>query len=83
MKTYHEMIQWVVDHNDKLRYHEWPALMAISEIYGIPYESVAADVQTIKIHRERAQKEQRQAQSRASNEQRRLANLARKQGVEE
>lgn len=83
MKTYHEMIQWVVDNNDKLRYHEWPALMAISEAYGIPYESVSADVQTVKIHRERAQKEQRKAESRASNEQRRLANLARKQGVEQ
>jgi hypothetical protein len=83
MKTYQEMVQWVVDNNTKLRYHEWPALMAISEAYSIPYESVVADVQTIKIHRERVQKEQRTAQSRASNEQRRLANLARKQGVEE
>jgi hypothetical protein len=83
MKTYQEMVQWVVDNNTKLRYHEWPAIMAISEAYSTPYESVAADVQTIKIHRERTQKEQRQAQSRASNEQRRLANLARKQGVEE
>ncbi len=79
MKTYPEMIQWVVDNNDKLRYHEWPALMSISEVYNVPYESVSADVQTIKIHRERAQKEQRRAQSRASNEQRRLANLAKVQ----
>lgn len=82
MKTYEQMIQWVVDNNDKLRYHEWPALMSISEIYNVPYESVAAAVQTVKIHRERAQKDLRRAQSRASNEQRRLANLARKQGVE-
>ncbi len=83
MKTYHEMIRWVVDNNTKLRYHEWPALMSISEIYNVPYESVSADVQTLKIHRERAQKEQRKAESRASNEQRRLANLARKQSLEQ
>lgn len=82
MKTYHEMIYWVVARNDQLRYHEWPALMAISEAYGVPYESVAADVQTVKIHREREQKDLRRALSRASNEARRLANLARKQGVE-
>jgi methylglyoxal synthase len=79
MKTYQEMVQWVVDNNDKLRYHEWPALMSISEVYNVPYETAAADVQTIKIHRERAQKDLRRAQSRASNEQRRLANLAKVQ----
>lgn len=83
MKSYHEMVQWVVDNNTQLRYHEWPALMSISEAYNVPYESVSADVQTLKIHRERAQKEQRKAESRASNEQRRLANFARKQGVKE
>jgi len=82
MKTYHEMIKWVVDNNDKLRYHEWPALMSISEAYDIPFEIARTDVQVEKDFRENAAKEQRKAESRASNEQRRLANLARKQGVE-
>jgi hypothetical protein len=76
MKTYQEMVQWVVDNNDKLRYYEWPALMSISEVYNVPYGIVQADVQFEKDLREKDAKEQRRAQSRASNEQRRLANLA-------
>ena len=79
MKTYHEMIQWVVNSNDKLRYHEWPALMTIAEIYDIPYGIVQSDVQFEKDFREKAAKEQRKAMSRSSNEQRRLANLAKVQ----
>jgi hypothetical protein len=79
MKTYHEMIQWVVDNNDKLRYHEWPALMTISEVYDIPYGIVQSDVQFEKDFREKAAREQRKAMSRSSNEQRRLANLAKVQ----
>jgi hypothetical protein len=82
MKSYEEMTYWVVALNDKLRYYEWPALLAISEMYDIPYEIVQSDVQIIKDQRDKAMKEQRKAESRASNEQRRLANLARKQGVE-
>ena len=80
MRTYSEMINWLVDRVDDaaLRYNEWPAQMAIAEAYQIPYATVAADVQTVKIHRERAQKDLRRAQSRASNEARRLANLAKK-----
>lgn len=79
MKSYHDMIQWVVNNNDKLRYYEWPALMAISETYNIPYEIVQADMQFEKDFREKAAKEQRRAESRAGNEQRRLANLAKVQ----
>ena len=81
MKNYHEMIQWVVDQVEqgRLRYHEWSAIMTISEIFGIPYETVASDTNFEKEFREQAKKEQRKAQNRASNEQRRLANLARKQ----
>jgi hypothetical protein len=81
MKSYEEMTYWVVALSDKLRYNEWPALLAISEMYDIPYDIVQSDVQVIKDQREKALKEQRKAESRASNEQRRLANLARKQGA--
>lgn len=83
MKTYHEMIQWVVDRVDDatIRYHEWPAVLTIAEMYNIPQETVFNDVKFEKEFRERAQKEQRKAQSRASNEQRRLDNIARRQGV--
>ena len=81
MKTYHEMIQWVVDRVDDatIRYYEWPAVLTIAEVYNIPQETVFNDVKFEKEFRERAQKEQRRAQSRASNEQRRLANLAKVQ----
>lgn len=84
MKSYHEMIQFIVDQVDlgKLRYYEWPAVIAIAEAYGIPDETVFNDVQFEKELREQAKKEQRKAESRSSNEQRRLANLA-QQGVEE
>ncbi len=82
MKTYEEMIQWVVDNSTtgsmKLRYNEWPAIMAMSEIYSVPYETIANDVKVKKDLREKAEKERRKAESRASNEQRRLANLANK-----
>lgn len=78
MKSYHEMIQFIVDQVDrgKLRYYEWPAVIAIAEAYGIPDETVFNDVKFEKELREKSKKEQRKAESRASNEQRRLANLA-------
>ncbi len=81
MKTYEEMIQWLVDNNSLLRYSEWPAVMAISEIYDVPQQTVFNDMQFEKDLREKTLKEQRKAEHRASNEQRRLANLAAK-GVE-
>ena len=72
------MVQFIVDQVDlgKLRYYEWPAVIAIAEAYGIPQETVFGDVKFEKEFREQAKKEQRKAESRASNEQRRLANLA-------
>lgn len=87
MKCYHEMIQWVVDQVDhgKLRYYEWLAVLAIAEAYCIPQETVFGDIKFEKDFREQAKKEQRKAQSRASNDERRLANLAKKQieGIEQ
>lgn len=76
IKNYLEMVRWVVDNNSRLRYYEWPALLTISEAYGVSYENVQRDVQFEAALREKAAKEQRKAASRASNEQRRLANLA-------
>lgn len=84
MKSYHEMIQFIVDQVDNgiLRYYEWPAVIAIAEAYIIPQETVTNDIKFEKEFREKARKEARKAASRASNEQRRLANIAR-QGVEQ
>lgn len=78
MKSYHEMIQFIVDQvdNGKLRYYEWPAVIAIAEAYSIPQETVFNDIKFEKEFREQAKKERRRAESRVSNEQRRLANLA-------
>jgi len=78
MKTYHEMVQFIVDQVDlgKLRYYEWPAVIAIAEVYGIPQDTVFGDIKFEKELREQAKKAQRKAHNRASNEQRRLANLA-------
>jgi hypothetical protein len=78
MKTYEEMIQWMVDNNSLLRYSEWPAVMAISEIYDVPQQTVFNDMQFEKDLREKTLKEQRKTEHRASNEQRRLANIAAK-----
>ena len=79
MKIYEEMIQWLVDNaEDRLRYHEWPAVLAVAQMYGIPQQTVFNDVQFEKDLRKQALKERRKAEYRASNEQRRLANLAAK-----
>jgi hypothetical protein len=83
MKSYHEMIQFIVNQvdNGTLRYYEWPAVIAIAEAYSIPQETVFTDIKSEKEFREKARKEARKVASRASNEQRRLANIAR-QGIE-
>jgi hypothetical protein len=81
MKTYEEMIQWMIDNNSLLRYHEWPAVMAISKIYDVPQQTVFDHMQSENDLREQALKKQRKAEHRVRNEQRRLANLATK-GVE-
>jgi hypothetical protein len=88
MKSYHEMIQFIVDQvdNGKLRYYEWPAVIAIAEAYEIPQETVSTDILFEKEWRGKAKKERRKAESRASNEERRLANLAKLKhvsGIEE
>lgn len=75
MKSYHEMIQFIVDQVE-LRYYEWPAVMAVAEAYGIPQKTVFGDIQLEKESREQARKQARKAASRAGNEQRRLANIA-------
>ena len=79
MKSYHEMIQFIVDQVDKgtLRYYEWPAVIALAEAYGIDADIVRNDINFEKEFRERARKEARKEEHRRSNEQRRLANLAR------
>lgn len=75
------MIQFIVDQVDNgiLRYYEWPVVIALAEAYGISQETVTNDIKVEKEFREQAKKERRKAESRASNEQRRLANLARRQ----
>lgn len=81
MKTYHEMIQFVVDKVDDgtLRYNEWQPVLTLSEAYGIPQDVVFSDVKFEKEFREAARKEKRKVDSRAANEERRLANLAKKE----
>lgn len=83
MKSYHEMIQFIVDQVDygKMRYYEWPAVIAIAEAYGIPQDTVFNDVSFEKEFREQAKKKNRKAEQQASNEARRLANLAKKATV--
>ena len=81
MKTYHEMIQFVVDQADKriFQYHEWVAALTIAEAYDIPQETVFGDIKFEIAFRDKAHKEARRAAMQASNEERRLANLAAKE----
>jgi hypothetical protein len=83
MKSYHEMIQFIVDQvdNGKLRYYEWPAAIAIAEAYGIPQETVFDDIKFEKEFREQEKKNRRKAENRASNEQRRLTNVSKRAEV--
>lgn len=85
MKSYEEMIQWHVDQveSGNLRYHEWPSYLAISAVFGKDIDFVVADIYLEKEHREGIRKQQRKELHRAENEKRRLANLSRKQGVEQ
>ena len=80
MKTYHEMIQFIADQaEDRMRYNEWPAVLTVSEVYGIPQAVVFDDVKFEKEFRDKARKEKHKADARTANEQRRLANLAKKE----
>lgn len=82
MKIYEEMVQFIVDQStNRLRYNEWPAVIAIAEAYGIPEVTVFADIKFEKDLREKARKEAKRETDCASNEQRRLANLAKKANV--
>ena len=80
MKSYQEMIQFAVDQidNGTLRHTQWTAVLLIAEAYEISYAIVGADIKAEKEIREKVLKEARKAENQRSNEQRRLANLARK-----
>lgn len=83
MKSYDEMIQFIVDQVDRgrLRYYEWPAVIAIAEVYGKTVGEVTLEIQVEKEFREQAKKKNRKAEHQASNEARRLANLAKKESA--
>jgi aminoglycoside phosphotransferase len=80
MKTYEEMIQFAVDERDnRLRYHVWVGYILLAEVYGKTQDEVGFDIGVELAKREQLRKEQRKAEQRASNEARRLANLAKKE----
>jgi hypothetical protein len=81
MKTYEEMILWVADNDSRLRYHEWPALMAIAEMFNKPYDEVHTSLNDIKERRKVLAKEAARAKHRAEHEARRHANLAKANAV--
>lgn len=80
MKSYEEMIQFTVDQvdNGSLRYNEWVAYILLGEAYNKTPEMVCLDIRDVIEHRALAKREQHRAANRASNEERRLANLAKK-----
>ena len=80
MKTYEEMIQIIAEQaGDRLRYNEWPAVIAIAEAYEVPETTVFADVAIAKACRELDIAAAKRARARAANEERRLANLKAKE----
>lgn len=80
MKTYEEMIQFAADERDnRLRYHVWVGYILLAEMYGKTQDEVGFDIGVELAKREQLRKEQRKAEQRASNEARRLANLAKKE----
>lgn len=80
MKTYEEMIQFTCDQVTKgmqrLRYFEWPAYIVLAEMFDKTEDEVYRDIKTELARREEQAKVDRKAKHRASNEERRLANLA-------
>ena len=78
MKTYQEMIQFVVDQvdNGKIRYHEWVVIPVISEMFGVDAQLVYYDIDTEKEYRKLKESARRRQESQNANEARRLANLA-------
>ena len=79
MKSYEQMIQFTVDQmSDRLRYNAWCAYILIAEAYGKTQEDVAKDINAEVSWREHQRRIQKKAEQRASNEERRLANPAKK-----
>ena len=79
MKTYEEMIQFTVDQmQDKLRYNGWCAYILLAAAYNTSQEEVAEDINAEVAWRECQRRAKQKEESRASNEARRLANLAKK-----
>jgi len=79
MKTYAQMIEFIVyAPYDRFRYNEWPAVLAIAEAYGIPQETVFADVKAVKEIRDTAKKAAQKEARRTEHEARRRANLTKK-----
>ena len=78
-KNYHEMIQFVVHSSTKgvmkLRYHEWAAVIVISEMFGVSQDIVFRDISFEKDFRSQQLKAEKRQQYRIENEKRRLANL--------
>lgn len=76
MKPYAEIIRFIAN-EPKLRYNEWAALLAVAEAYGVSIDTAFIDLKKEKDIIEKAAKDRRKAEHRASNEARRLANLER------
>ena len=81
MKTYDQMLDFVVDqsNNGNLRYVEWVACVVIAEAYNTSPETVMNHINQEKERQKIQLRALNKAKNQASNEQRRLANLARKQ----
>lgn len=74
------MVQFIAEQaEDQLRYFEWPAVMAIAEAYEVSRDDVFKDVAIAKACRELDRAAAKRARARAENEERRIANLAKKE----
>lgn len=80
MKSYDEMIQFTASECtagvQRLRHYRWTAYILLAETYGVSEEQVCSDINAEIESRMRDQRVKRRAENRASNEARRLANLA-------
>lgn len=83
MKPYEKMIEFVADQveHGHLRYQKWVAAILLAETYGVTQETVAEAINEELSYREKAKRERARAEHKASNEARRLANLARKENA--
>lgn len=81
MKTYDQMLDFVIgqSNNGNLRYVEWVACVVIAEAYNTSPETVMNHINQEKERQKIQRRALNKAKNQASNEQRRLANLARKQ----